>query len=513
MATIDAAAWLLTLLVAIGCLGSIVAGRPALTLAILFAGAAFSGITAPLLTAGVRVEQPATALLAAYLLITHRSSVRRFLHGARVPIVLILLYLVVNGASAVLFAPNVGQSAKIAVWMAISALAALVAAVLANIASRAELQRAVFWAVAGTALIHSAVAALQVGAELAFNSNWGVLRSDAPLAKAFGLAWEPNLLSIHLAASLMIVLDPALTGRISKQFRLLATAGIAIGIALALSRGGIVALVAGALVIAAGVPRQTFGSLLRRPEVQASVVGLVIGVGGYVGLLALGAAGVGLRPGDIASRDVPSRPSLVPLVTPGVSVPVGTSSATGASASGPSASASPTSAAVTPGPTPSPREEGRPGEASDGRYDGGTDTLELRWRNLVVSVAGALTSPIIGLGPDTFGQRYLEPSCQCPAHIPNQLSATLYESGIIGLVSLIGALLWVVVRGWRAGLVGYVAALVALLIGFQFTDALRFGWNWILIGTITGLVVAAGRVTSPTQADTRESSPSHIEPK
>jgi O-antigen ligase len=114
-----------------------------------------------------------------------------------------------------------------------------------------------------------------------------------------------------------------------------------------------------------------------------------------------------------------------------------------------------------------------------------------------VAVSDVMRSPLLGLGPDTFGQRYIEPTCACPAHIPNQLSATLYESGFVGLLSLIAAIGWVIVRAWRIRLYAYVAAVAALIVGFQFTDALRFGATWVLIGAMIGLIVRHRAETEP----------------
>jgi O-antigen ligase len=109
-----------------------------------------------------------------------------------------------------------------------------------------------------------------------------------------------------------------------------------------------------------------------------------------------------------------------------------------------------------------------------------------------------LTDPLLGLGPDTFGERYEEPTCDCPAHIPNQLSATFYETGLIGLVSLLALLGLVLLRAWQVRLTAYVAALIVLVVGYQFTDAIRFASLWILVGAAIGLIiVTTGRVAGP----------------
>lgn len=479
MAVLELAAWALTIAVIAGCAWAVLNDRPGLALGVIAGAASFSGVTAPIGGVGVRLEQPAILVVAAILIVRHPASVVAMLRAARWPIAFAIVYLGANIASAVLNAPDQAQSLKICLWLALSLLAAGVAALLVfeARASGAD-QDLVIWLVAAGCL-HTVVAVIQVAGELWLGTDWGVLRGDAPVGKAFGLAWEPNLLAINLAAALMFLLDPTTGRRFTDRARLGAIVTISAGIALALSRGGLVALVAGLAILAVSLvisPRRgTFSTSARRLAGEATLA-LAIGIGGYAALAVLGSSGIGVRPGDVASAPITPDESLIPISpnTPGT---------------GSSSSAAPGSA-----PTPTPE----PSRSGNGVTDASANTVVLRWRNLQIAVAEGLTSPLLGLGPDTFGQRYEEPTCRCPAHIPNQLSATFYETGAIGLLSLLALLGLVLVRAWQVRLTAYVAALIVLVVGYQFTDAIRFASLWVILGAAIGLVVTAtGTVAGP----------------
>jgi hypothetical protein len=484
MSILDGAGLPLIVGVAVAVIAALRRGRPSLALGILFAAASFSGITAPVLGVGIRPEQPAVLLVAALLAVRDRDAAVTVLRRARWPTSFAVLFLAANVASAVLYAPDPAQSLKICLWLAISLGAALVAAVLVVASRRGgehDMEREIAWWIIASACLHAGVAIVQVGAEVLLQSDWGVLRSDVAIGKAFGLAWEPNLLAIQLAAAAMFLIDPRNPGRFTPGIRTGSLALIAAGIALSLSRGGIVALGAGIAILLVmalvGGGRRRSGEL--KTIARTAAVVAVIGGGGYLGLSWLAGNGVGLRPGEVAAGPAEPPGSLVPVAPrPSPAGTTGPDRTTGPPGPTPGVAASPGPVSTPPLPTPGTRQVGA------------GDTIELRVRNFMIAVADGMTSPFIGLGPDTFGQRYLEPTCACPAHVPNQLSATFYESGLLGLVSLIALIGWLVRRAWSARLACYVAALVALVVGFQFTDALRFGGTWILIGTIVGLVIA-----------------------
>ena len=489
MSILDAAGWPASVLVAIFAAGAVLgaaiavrARRTATALGILFGLASLTGITIEVSGVGVRLEQPVAVVLAGYLLARHRAVLGKVIRQARLPVALGLVYLAANVAAAILFAPDAGQSLKISFWLGLSLLAAFVAAALVAASDPETVDRAVSRWFVGIACLLAIVAAAQVGAELAFGTDWGVLRSDVSVGKAFGLAWEPNLLAIQLAAALVFALDDGTTRSLTPPVRRGAIVTIAAGIALSLSRGGLVALAVGAAVaIAIRIRRsrgRLDGSVLRLA--RDATIAVAIALGGYAGISWLAGHGVGLRPGEVAA--VPDAPdaTLVPISSAAPSSPGPAATPSGGTAPSPRPSEPSPSTSASDPPRPSP---------SSPRYLGAGDTVELRLRNLQAAISDGLASPILGLGPDTFGQRYVEPTCSCPAHIPNQLSATFYESGLVGLGALLLLIGWALVTGIEQRADRFVVALVALLVGYQFTDALRFGLTWVLIGTIVGLVL------------------------
>jgi hypothetical protein len=477
MPTPDLAAWVLTLAVAIGGVSALIRNRQDVALGIIAIAGSLSMITAPIGDLDIRLEQPAVVALALILVARDRNSIAKVLRAGRWPIVLLGIYLAANAISATFVAPDPVHSLRLVAWMGLSLIAFGVAAVLVGGSTRAgsDLGFGV-WLVAA-ACLHSVVAILQVIAELLTNSAWGVLSSDVPIGKTFGLAWEPNLLAITLAVAAIFVIEPSYAKRFRPIVLLLARLFIAVGMALALSRGGIVALIAGVGVLAVGMARMVTARWTpgdRWAFIRSATMMVLISVVGYAALGTLATASGGPRPADWGGLEAGEGP-LIPA---------------GQEPSGASASARAT-------PTPSKTATASDRPVQPPVFVGTAETIALRLRNLVVAVEDALSSPLVGLGPGAFGQRYTEPTCSCPAHIPNQLAGTLFESGFLGLLSLGCALFWIGRRAWRVGAPAHLAALATLLVGYQFTDALRFGSSWLLIGVLLGLVVARSHPKNP----------------
>ncbi len=82
-------------------------------------------------------------------------------------------------------------------------------------------------------------------------------------------------------------------------------------------------------------------------------------------------------------------------------------------------------------------------------------------------------------------------------HISNLPVATLYEAGIVGAVGLGGFLLLVVMGALRLRAAALLAAILAMLVGYLFTDALRFGLNWIILGLVPGLLAVESARARP----------------
>jgi hypothetical protein len=503
-------AWLALLAAAIvaGC--AYLVGRRDLALGVLVMTATFSWITAPIGDLDVRFEQPTILVLGVLVLSRDRRALRELVARSGLSLLGFGVYLAAGVSSSLLVSPDPMQSLKISAWLAYSMIAgAIVGAIILR--GRGSDLGVSKWIIASAA-IQSVVACIQVIAEIALLSDWGVARLGGPIGKAYGLSWEPNLLAISLSVALVLLVVPAAPRAAGgsgwpRRGRVPALILIAIGIALALSRGGMVGLAAGLVVLAPAVIRSyraAGNSMAMRAFLAQGSLAIGIAVAGYLTLTVLGAAGVGVRPGDIINVDS-GPPS--PLIAVGQSPdpsratqPPGTSppgSATGPSASSLRPSPDPSASPLPSTPVPSNTRSEPP------RYVGAGDTVGFRLRNMQRALEDGLRrGPIIGLGPDSFGMRYMEPSCACPAHIPDLLSATVYESGIIGLIGLGVGVISVLVGVWRTGRYDYAAAIVALFAGYEFTDALRLASNWIILGTAVGLMLAINAAQrSSVQAD------------
>lgn len=456
--------WLIVAVVAAAVVASYLAGHRARAAGILVAAASWSAVTAPIGTVDIRLEQPAVVGLAVLLLLREPASIARVLRATIPVVALVAVFLGAQFASSALYAPDPGYSLRIAAWMAFSAGSAWVIATL--LAGSPDGGRKIGQWLVVAALVQVAVAMAQVGAELLLESNWGVLRTDSPVGKAFGLSWEPNLLCISLAVAASFAIfapDDAVPG--GRRRAPLVLGFLAVGLGLALSRGGLVALAAGsgaALIVGLWLPRRTGWTLPDaswRTAFRWSVATLSLAVALTLGIRWAGEQGLGMRPGDTAA---PSEEGTVGSLVP---VPSGAPS------------------------SPAPGESPRPGSGPTATpvpgktYYGISDTISLRLRNMRVAIEDTFVqSPFIGLGTSSFGQRYLEPDCRCPSHIPNMTAATIYESGFVGFGAVALAFAIILARCIAVRRLDLVAALLVLLVGYQFTDALRFGSSWMLAG-------------------------------
>jgi hypothetical protein len=110
------------------------------------------------------------------------------------------------------------------------------------------------------------------------------------------------------------------------------------------------------------------------------------------------------------------------------------------------------------------------------------------------------TSPLIGMGADSFGQRHLDPTQRnAPDHLAILAVAALYESGIVGALALtlgFALLVLALVRASAAPersafVVACLASLVSLLVAYQATNALHFAVTWLLAGACLAVVAPA----------------------
>nr|MBA3778616.1 hypothetical protein [Chloroflexota bacterium] len=124
------------------------------------------------------------------------------------------------------------------------------------------------------------------------------------------------------------------------------------------------------------------------------------------------------------------------------------------------------------------------------------DTIQHRLERVAPALDDLATSPWIGLGAASFGQRHADSSQGgAPDHIAILVVALVYEAGIIGALFFglaVALLLLALFRasrsGWATGLAAaYLASIVTLLVAYQATNALVFGLNWLLGGAALAL--------------------------
>jgi hypothetical protein len=439
------------------------ANRIGIVVGLLFAAASFSRVTAPLGPYAVRLEQPALALLIGLVVLRERAVIVRVVAGNRWLVGAAVLYLAANVISSVLFAPRPVDSLRIAGWLGLSMAGGLAVATL--VARMPEVARSLPRWIVGAASIQVGVGLVAVVSEAAFKTTWGVQSTDLLLGKTYGLSWEANVLAINLAMALAFVLVPASSLRLSARGRILVTLWLGLGLGLTYSRGGAVGLLAAAVlvgVVVAWTARADPLPALRRFAMPVLQLGMVAFVATFLtagGLDVLASQGVGWT-----SRG----PSATARPTPGTHTP------------------GPGGGSLEPGATPSPAI---PSEAPTAEpiFVGSGDTVAVRLVNIKIALAELPRSPIVGLGTDSFPQRHVEPSCQCPAAISNLMVGSLYDSGILGFAGLAALFLGVLRVAWRRGEWAYLVSLVAMFIGYQATDAFRFASNWIVMGAVIGL--------------------------
>jgi hypothetical protein len=442
------------------------ANRIGALVGVLFAAASFSRITAPLGPYAVRLEQPALGLLILIVGIREREFIRNAVARYRWLIAAGALYLAANVISSVLYAARPLDSLRIAGWLGLSMIGGLaIAALVARVPGAAH--KLPTWVV-GAASIQVAVGLAAVASEALFKTTWGVQAADVVLGKTYGLSWEANVLAINLAMALAFVIVPGASPRLTRIGRVAIGVWLGVGLGLASSRGGMLALLTSVVlvgVLVALTARSKASQLLRRygssalgPSVAVSLAVLLT----IAGIEALAARGVGW---------VAISPSETPVPGQGSSGPIPTSPYTTGTPAGSGAPATPAP------PTPTPTAV----------FVGTSDTVAVRLENIRLALGEVAGSPLVGLGTDSYQQRHIEPSCRCPAAIANVLVGALYDSGVSGLLGLSVLLLGVLYVAWKHGEWAYLAAFLVMVLGFQATDALRSASNWILMGSALGL--------------------------
>jgi hypothetical protein len=449
-------------LVVIGTTAVVVAyrrGDLSAALGITFVMATITRFGIPIAGSTIRFEQPAVLVLFALILMRDAGSMAVVVRRSIPFVGFAAVYLGAHLLSSALVAPERLESLKIAAWLGVSMLGGAVAAILAYRSGDAI--RLAPWIV-GAALLHIAVAAAAVASQVLLKTDWGVQHSDVLIGKAYGLALEANLYAILIAMAIpFTVLMPEHGGlSVSRGVRAAIIGALAIGLGLGYSRGGLVALAAATIAL-------LFVAAVRRPRWKiewlrvagTTAATLFVAVAVIQGQDALARAGA-RSTDNLILVDVPAPSPREPDATP--------------------------------------RTSDSPEPSTPPEVVGVGDTVAVRLRTIRLALGAFPAQPIIGHGTDAFKDHYQEITCDCPAHVSNLPVATLYEAGIVGAVGLGGFLLLVVVGALRLRAAALLAAILAMLVGYLFTDALRFGLNWIILGLVPGLLAVGSARASPT---------------
>ena len=413
--------------------------RPTVAYGIIFLLASASGFTIEFPLGTMRMEHPAIAFAALALFIGRAGPLDRLQRPRRSELAILGLlcgYLAILAVSSGLAAPQPLESLRIVAWTGIS----LVGGVVGYVLLRREPVRAEGWyrssafLLACTGIAVAAWYMVQGPSEIP-----GLASGLLPWRKVFAYAWEANLYASFLAAMAPFAVEHFRQRQTIQNAVVAAVVLIALG--LGVTRGAYIGLVAGFAVY--------FIVLLRRRPIGTWLRPLAVSALSTVTAVFLSAA------------ILATPPSYVPPL-PG----------------GPGSSAAP---GATVAPTPLPEAP---------------DTVSHRLERVPLALEDLATSPWIGLGAASFGQRHADSSRGgAPDHIAILVVALFYEAGIIGALffSLAVALLLVALirasrSGWAMGLAAaYLAAIVTLAAAYQATNALVFGLNWLLGGAALAL--------------------------
>jgi O-Antigen ligase len=129
-----------------------------------------------------------------------------------------------------------------------------------------------------------------------------------------------------------------------------------------------------------------------------------------------------------------------------------------------------------------------------------TGTIAYRSANYAQALSGIPQHLWIGLGTNSFGQHFLDPTQNdSRAYLAGLFIATLWDVGLLGLAFLLVAFTTLARTLWqalasvddtvRSQTVGLSAAFVCALVAYQSTNGFWFAYNWILIGLAASIPV------------------------
>jgi hypothetical protein len=425
----------------------LVVERPVAAFGLLFVLASISSFVVDLPIGRARLEQPSIIAAIITLVVTHgwphRSRIRPMLPIAAS----FLFYLAVLTLASALYAPKPLVSARMIIWTALSMAGGV--AVFALLV-RAGPERVDAWFIA-TGVGHSLIGLGIAGAFLILGPTGipGMQTSPGEVPKVAGLAFEANLLASMLGGIAPFALDrfrtrPALATAIPVIV-------IVVGLGLGVTRGAYLGLGAGLLLYLCVVAYRS----PRRSQVLALAPVIAVAL---------------LLAPSIAAISLPIERTAVTTGTPRP----GESGSFGASAS---------PGVTSPGPIPTPA----------------ADTFGYRTIRIPTALNDLRTSPVIGLGAASYGQRHDLPGVRGGTPDYNGILAlvAIYESGLIGAFALaLGfalslRMLFRLSRDRPGPAAAYMASIISLLVAYQATNALFFSINWIILGAGLALAVKA----------------------
>ena len=441
--------------------------HPLAAVGVVFMLAALSGVRVALPLGTMRLEQPALAGLIA-LTVWHRRALELPPIRPLLPIIAAgLVYLVTLTASSAFVADDPGTSLRLVAWTGLSMSGGLAAALLiAGRAARAIPSFSGPAAVAATVGLVAGVVYLLFG----LGGNPLIGGVGGPMPRVYVLTLEPNLYASLLAAPIPLALE---RWRARPSLGALAVAAVLLlALGLGVTRGAYIGLAVGLIVM--------FGLTWLRAKQSGGLRALAV--------LVLVAGGIGL---------------LLPKLL--------LDSDHAGVISQPPPQSSPAPGQPTPAPTATPMPD--------------LQTFEYRLHRLRLGIAEWQTSPWIGLGAYSFGQRHFE-SSGTPDVISSWPVLVLHDAGLIGLAAFLALLGLLGLRLWRTSgdsargptASAYAAAVVVLLVAYLATTAVHFAVTWLIFGgalaaTIDwsrtggdgekGTAGPAWRITAPLTASSR----------
>ena len=405
---------------------------PLASFGVLFGVATLSRLVIDLPFGRVRVEQP--AILGLFVLLLLGGRLRAFRPMAiSASVACFAIYFATMVLSSILNAPALVVSARLLIWTGISMLGAVVAFTLVW-GHDGEEQRALSWVgfLQGFIGLGIALAFLALGP----NGIPGMQVSPGEVPKVASIDFEANLY-----ASLLGLLAPFAL----EEWR---------------RRRGLIEVIVAVIVVMAlglGVTRGAFA-------------GLLVGLAVYLGLLVIRRTPrrVLVRVAGLAALACLAAPLTAAILLP-TERPTPT----------------PVQVAVaspSPSPSPSPTPE--------------ADTLAWRLDRIPTAISDIQTSPLIGLGAASFGQRHLSDN-GAPDYIGMLALVAVYEAGFLGALALgLGFLILLVMLALTSGAdvgryAAYAGAICSFLVSYQATNALWFSINWLLVGAALALVASS----------------------